>query len=47
MLSVVGKINIDIIVHIMHRVIRRLLTGDEQGGFRPGTGCVHQILTLR
>ena len=44
MLSVVGKIYAGILVD---RVCSDWVFGDEQGGFRPGRGCVDQIFTLK
>ena len=46
MLSVVKKIYAGILVDRIHRMDGGLID-DEQGGFREGRGCVHQIFTLK
>ena len=46
LLSVVGKIHVDILVDRVRRVTEDLI-GEEQGAFRSGRGCVDQIFTLK
>ena len=45
-LFVVGKIYAGILVDRVRKVTEGLI-GDEQGGFRTGSGCVYQIFSLK